>query len=234
MKHKANRNAQLSNQRFNDSWKKKWQRNDIAFHQNGINPLLREYLPQLNLSAGDFILVPLCGKSLDMDWLTHYGLRVIGIELSSVAIQAYFDARQVKPQQKVHGRFTRWWHQQTEIWCGDIFDLSLRDMHRVKSIYDCAALTALPATLRINYVQHFLHILPRDSQILLMTTETPDINVINSVHTIDSEVSALYQADYRIQLLHGKNCFKIDPEYPQEPECNLEEKVYLMNTPLLM
>jgi Thiopurine S-methyltransferase (TPMT). len=35
------------------------------------------------------VLVPLCGKSLDMDWLLDAGYKVFGIELSNIAIQAF-------------------------------------------------------------------------------------------------------------------------------------------------
>lgn len=213
----------------NQLWQDKWQNNEIAFHQNTINPLLQQFLPQLQLNAGDRVLVPLCGKSLDMDWFKQRRLRVLGIELSTIAIEAYFDALSVKPQRQIHGNFIRWWYKQTEIWCGDIFDLNLVDLQKIKLLYDCAALTALPTEIRLPYVQHFSRILPNSSQIMLMTTESPDTRVDNSALTIDSEVNSLYQTDYRIQLLYGQDCLKIDPAYPFEPACELEEKVYLMD-----
>lgn len=210
----------------NKLWKAKWKRNDIAFHQLTINPLLQQYLPNLGLAAGDRLLVPLCGKSVDMDWLSESGFRVFGIELSKIAIQAYFDALQVKPKRQRQGRFIRWSYKKIEIWCGDIFDLTMADMHGVKAFYDSASLTALPADSREHYVRHFSENLPIDCQILLLTDETPDEQQFNSVMTIDSEVSALYAADYQIDLLHGKKCIKKDPTYPEEPKRPMEEKVY--------
>lgn len=76
----------MSNQR----WKNKWKQDDIGFHQLHINPLLPQFWPNLNLTAGDTVLVPLCGKSLDMSWFLAEGYKVIGIELSNIAIQAFF------------------------------------------------------------------------------------------------------------------------------------------------
>lgn len=209
-------------------WKAKWKRNDIAFHQHAINPLLQQYLPTLGLSAGDSLLVPLCGKSVDMGWMKQNGFRVIGVEVSEIAIQACLDAMQIKPVCKQHGRFMRWTHENIELWCGDIFDLSLTDLSEVKALYDCASLTAFPAPVRIQYVHHFLQNLPQHSQILLITDETPDEQQFNSVKTIDSEVSALYATDYQIELLHGKNCIKTDPEHPELPAIPMQEKVYLI------
>jgi thiopurine S-methyltransferase len=46
--------------------------------------------------------------------------------------------------------------------------------------------------------------------------------------TIDSEVASLYASRYSIELLHGNQCMKVDPEYPHEPARMLEEKVYRM------
>jgi len=73
----------------NQQWKAKWKRDDIAFHQSQINPLLPQFWPTLGLTVGDTVLVPLCGKSLDMDWLLDAGYKVFGIELSNIAIQAF-------------------------------------------------------------------------------------------------------------------------------------------------
>ena len=210
----------------NKLWKAKWKRNDIAFHQHAVNPLLKQYLPSLELTAGDRLLVPLCGKSVDMDWLSESGFSVLGIELSKVAIQAYFDALQIKPKRQRQGRFIRWSYKKVEIWCGDIFDLTMADMHGVKALYDSASLTALPADKREHYVRHFSENLPLDCQILLITDETADEQQFNSVMTIDSEVAGLYETDYQIDLMHGKKCIKKDPSYPEEVKRPMEEKVY--------
>ncbi len=212
----------------NRLWKAKWERNDIAFHQDIVNPLLQRFLSRLTLSAGDHIIVPLCGKSLDMNWIGRMGFRVIGIELSDIAIQAYFEALHVVPNRERHGRFVRWWHEGAEVWCGDIFDLTSKDLGEVKALYDCAALTALPAGVRERYITHFAETLPKKTEILLITIETPDERHFNSVSTIDSEVKSLYGARYRIDLLHGQNSITRDPENPGEPEMPMEEKVYLM------
>ncbi|MBB3102757.1 thiopurine S-methyltransferase [Azomonas macrocytogenes] len=211
-------------------WKAKWKKNDIAFHQDNINPLLEQFWPQLSLSTGDTVLVPLCGKSLDMNWLSLMGYKVIGIEFSDIAIKAYFDALSVTPSRQQQGRFTRWWHGDTEIWRGDLFNLAENDVREVSAIYDCAALTALSPSRRIKYVQHIANILPEHGQILLLTTESTNEEQIDSASEIDEEVNDLYKSLYTIKLLYGQHCIKKDPAYPDEPASALEEKVYWMKT----
>lgn len=233
---KSGSNAQNKWQhQLHNSWQEKWRRNDIAFHQPQVNPLLQHYLPGLNLQPGDQVLVPLCGKSVDMDWLIQQGLSVIGVELSAIAIAAYFAALKITPKQQAQGNFMRWHSKQRDILCGDIFDLRLKDLHKIKLVYDCAALTALPPPLRILYVAHLRRTLPKASPILLMTVESSEPNntaldMLPSAQRIDTEVSALYQKDYQIELLHGNSCIRIDPEYPNIGPCALDEKVYLLKT----
>ena len=145
----------MSNQR----WKAKWKADDIAFHQPQIHPHLIRFWPQLALPEGATVLVPLCGKSLDLGWLHQQGHRVIGVELSHIAIAAFFAERGLQPQRQRLGRFQRYWAGTLELWCGDLFDLRREDLGDIAAVYDCAALTALPAASRGHYVRQLSSLL---------------------------------------------------------------------------
>ena len=214
----------------NKIWKDKWKRNDIAFHQSTSNHLLKKYISQLNISAGADILVPLCGKSLDMNILANLGYNVIGIELSNIAIKAYFEALNVKPTREKYKRFITWKYKNTEIWCGDIFDLTKKEIGHIGVLYDNTSLTAFSPDIRPQYVQHFHDMLSEKNQILLITTETPDETQINSAMTIDDEIQSLYERQYHITLLHGERVITHDPEQPDEAKRPMEEKVYILET----
>jgi hypothetical protein len=54
-------------------WHKRWADNQIGFHQAQVNPYLQTYWPQLQLAPASRVLVPLCGKSLDLAWLAGQG-----------------------------------------------------------------------------------------------------------------------------------------------------------------
>lgn len=232
----------MSNQR----WKAKWKADDIAFHQPQIHPHLIRFWPQLALATGTTVLVPLCGKSLDLGWLHQQGHRVIGVELSHIAIAAYFAERGLQPQRQRLGRFQRYWAGTLELWCGDLFDLRREDLGDVAAVYDCAALTALPAASRGHYVRQLSSLLGVGGQMLLLTTESADdpaaMAEVGSItmaataqadacpadaeHSPDPEVLALYQSRFAIALLFGHSCLKMDPEYPGLPASLLAEKVY--------
>jgi thiopurine S-methyltransferase len=229
----------MSNQR----WKAKWKADDIAFHQPQIHPHLIRFWPRLALPEGATVLVPLCGKSLDLGWLHQQGHRVIGIELSHIAIAAYFAERGLQPQRQRLGRFQRYWAGTLELWCGDLFDLRREDLGEVAAVYDCAALTALPAASRGHYVRQLSSLLGTGGQMLLLTTESADdpaamaevapaataqaaAGPADAEHSPDPEVLALYQSRFAIALWFGHTCLKLDPEYPGLPASLLAEKVY--------
>ena len=64
-----------------DFWHSKWTKNEIGFHLAETNAHLKNWFPSLKLAPGSRIFVPLCGKSVDMWWLSEQGMEVVGVEL---------------------------------------------------------------------------------------------------------------------------------------------------------
>ena len=73
-----------------DFWHNRWENNLTGFHLNEVNPHLKENWASMNMKSGTRIFVPLCGKSLDLIWLAEQGHQVVGVELSSLAIEAFY------------------------------------------------------------------------------------------------------------------------------------------------
>ena len=83
--------------------------------------------PELIAHAGRFlgaepcrVLVPLCGKSLDMRWLAAQMHPVLGIELASLAIEQFVAAGGESSRYR-QGDFEIWRQGSIELWCGDFF-----------------------------------------------------------------------------------------------------------------
>jgi len=74
-----------------DFWHQRWREGRIGFHQDRPTPLLLEHWPALELTVGSQVFVPLAGKSLDLVWLAAQGYRVLGVELSPLAVAQFFD-----------------------------------------------------------------------------------------------------------------------------------------------
>jgi thiopurine S-methyltransferase len=69
-------------------WHQRWEENRIGFHQADFNRWLQSWWSAQQ--QGEPVLVPLCGKSRDMLWLSGQGHPVDGFELSAVAINSFF------------------------------------------------------------------------------------------------------------------------------------------------
>ena len=108
-----------------DFWLQRWHEGQIGFHQDVVMPLLEQHWDEFGLPATGCILVPLTGKSLDMLRLAARGHRVIGVELSALAVSQFFTEHDLHP--KSHdSRYGRYHVAgNIELICGDVFDLDV-------------------------------------------------------------------------------------------------------------
>ena len=102
-------------------WHERWESNQLGFHQSEVNDLLREYWPRIGAPSGGSVFVPLCGKSLDMRWLREAGHRVIGVELSPIAVADFFSGAGIQPTRSTEGDLERSIGGGFELLCGDFF-----------------------------------------------------------------------------------------------------------------
>ncbi len=154
-------------------WHQRWDNQQLAFHQQQVNPLLQQYWSKLQLRQGARVLVPLCGKSVDMLWLLEHGHPLVGVELSQIAVEAFFNDNQLEPVRTQQGVLGQWQVDSLSLYCGDLFALSVESQGCFDAIYDRAALIALPEPMRSSYVEKLLSLLSADGQLLLITLEYP-------------------------------------------------------------
>lgn len=216
-------------------WLQCWRDQRTEFTLATTNPLLIRFWPGLGLAKGSRIFVPLCGKSLDLLWLAEQGHEVIGVELSPVAVRAFFKDHKLTATRRKLGAFTLWEHGRIHILCGDYFALSQALLGRIDMVYDHTALTALPEHLRPRYVAQLSRIIPCAAPIFLLTTEDTDPLAHPSLAlAIDGEINALYAAHFAITLAHVESVFETNPESPDSAPICVQYKVYqLVAKPLL-
>lgn len=88
-----------------DFWIRRWEAGEIGFHQAQGNDLLARHWALLRLAPGSRVFVPLCGKSVDMAWLAGQGHRVIGSELSPLAVAEFFRTHGLDPAVRAQDGF---------------------------------------------------------------------------------------------------------------------------------
>ncbi|HRP69272.1 MAG TPA: thiopurine S-methyltransferase [Turneriella sp.] len=185
-------------------WYQRWQNNQIGFHLGTTNPLLVKFFKRLELHANARVFVPLCGKTRDIPWLLSRGFEVVGVELSPLAVEQFFEELGVKATRREDGPHFRYTSHQLTIFQGDIFDLTPKSLGRVDAVYDRAALVALPPPMRHRYTQHLIELTHKAPQLLLTfdydqsKKEGPPFSVGEDL------VRGEYGAVYTIELLHRK------------------------------
>jgi len=210
-------------------WLERWEREEIGFHQNEINPYLCQYWQDLHPAHKGEVFVPLCGKSRDMLWLRKQGHRVLGVELSAIAVQAFFRENCLAPQRVTAGKFDCYEADGIRILCSDFFDLGKDDLAQASSVYDRASLIALPPEMRERYARHLVSILPAKTQILLITFDYPQPEMPGPPFAVSAgEVEALYLGRAEVRLLAQLDVLPQNPRFRERGLSRLQENVFLL------
>ncbi len=210
-------------------WLERWERAEIGFHQNEINPYLRRFWQDMPRAHGGEVFVPLCGKSLDMVWLRQQGCAVLGVELSEIAVRDFFSEQGMSPERVSGGKFDNYIAPGFCLACGDFFDLRKQDMAQVSMVYDRASLVALPPEMRESYARHLTEILPTGTQILLVTFDYPQAQMDGPPFAVSvDEVEALYGKYAEVRLLVQEDVLAQNPRFQQRGVSRMQENVFLV------
>ena len=153
-------------------WHHRWKEGNIGWQKDQPNEHLIKHFQSVNQQAGT-ILVPLCGKSKDLLWLSQQGWSVIGIEMVTKAIEDFFTELGVTPDiSENHGK--KWYrYENITIIQSDIFAMQATMLPQIDAIYDRAALVALPPKLREEYIAQKMNFLASSGKVLLLTYDMP-------------------------------------------------------------
>lgn len=208
-------------------WHQRWVRGEIGFHQQEINAHLQAFWDRLGLSPGEQVFVPLCGKTLDMLWLLSEGHRVLGVEISPMAVQGFFADNDIPVSPAADGPFTSYRADGLELLCGDFFDLTADRLDGVRGVYDRASLVALPPSMRERYVAHLKALFPGGLNALLVTLEYPDGEMEGPPFSVaEDEVRRLFGEGCEVEKLTVFNVLEDNPRFRERGLTRLQEKVY--------
>lgn len=160
------------------AWQERWREGRIGFHRDAINEHLVEHAPALLGDAEPTrVLVPLCGKTVDLRWLAERACagrppqaRVVGVEFVEQAVQAFFDEQGLSAERRIHpGGWPVYRGGAIELHAGDAFEV-IPALGAFDAIYDRAALIALPPERRVPYAAMLRSALATSGRLLLLTT----------------------------------------------------------------
>ena len=210
-----------------DFWHERWQTGQVGFHQSSVHPFLERWWPTLGVSAGSRVYVPLCGKSLDMAWLAGRGLRIIGSELSPIAIRDFFVDQGLEPTHTTGGLFVRHTAGPYEILEGDALALAPEVLGAVDAVYDRAALVALPPELRPLYAESLSRLVPPGVVMLLVAFEYPQEMKGGPPFSVEAaEIHSSFEPAFAIETLERVDILAQSPKFAEIGIPALHEVAY--------
>jgi len=210
-------------------WHERWEKGEIGFHQYDFNHHMQEFFDQLGVQAGSHILVPLCGKSLDMLWLANHGYRVTGIEISELAVRDFFAENGLVHEIIDRSGVPVYRSENIDICCADFFAVNQTDMPLVDAIYDRASLIALPPDMRMDYAGHITSLISSGTQSLLVTLDYPQEEMHGPPFSVTAvEVEQLFSSQYCINHLHSEDCLANEPRFRKKGLTRLDEHVFIL------
>ena len=206
-------------------WRDRWRTGQIGFHQSAVDRYLREYWPALRITGR--VLVPLCGKSLDLLWLLTQGHEVAGVELSAVALESFCMENGVPARRRTIQNFDVYEAANLALYGGDFFALARDELGPVTAVYDRAALISWSPELRAPYVQHLSALTDGGTQTLLITMEFARSQIVGPPFSVSADdVERLYGQDHEIQLLERQDVLAHEPRLQARGLTELHEVCY--------
>ena len=201
-----------------DMWLERWREGRIGWHETEGSALLRRYWPRL--VRGSSVLVPLCGKSIDLVWLAERGFDVVGVELSAIAVQSFFEEHELNFENSLAGPLQcyRATSLPITIYQGDYFEFDGGPFH---AMYDRGALVAVPPFERERYATHTRRLLEQDAYHMIVTLEYDDTVVSGPPFSVGSnEIVRYFPA---LACVFSRNDIETGP--PKFREAGLKEVV---------
>ncbi len=208
-------------------WHQRWQRGEIGWHSDEFNRHLAEHWPGLGASAGSLVLVPLCGKSRDLLWLAAQGHRVIGVEISGLAIDHFLAESALSATRLEQAPFTRFIADEMELLVGDFFDLTSAHVPGIGAVYDRASLIALPPDMRPRYAARLAELVPSGSPSLLITLDYDQTQMNGPPFAVaKGEVRGLFGDAFDIDAIATVDVLAEQPRFRERGLDRLTEQVY--------
>ncbi|MCP4869615.1 MAG: thiopurine S-methyltransferase [Proteobacteria bacterium] len=183
-----------------DHWHDRWNEGRTGFHQGEtINAHLQRHWGSLAVDPGAPVLVPLCGKTTDLIYLRSLGHEVVGVELSPIACEAFFEENALAHTREGE----RFVGDGITLVCGDYF--APRDLPAFGAVYDRAALIAIPPSWRERYIATTRRLAAPGAPMLLLTLEYPSKDKSGPPFSIAPDLVRELYGSERVELLEQED-----------------------------
>lgn len=222
-------------------WQQRWREGRLGFHQQKVNSRLRKLwtqftqpTPAQKTAPPAPVFVPLCGKTLDMLWLSQQSHPVLGIEISEIACHHFYRENQIPYQTTETPNppaqpFTKFLGANIQLWCGDFFALRPHHLTHTPLAYDRASLIALPREMRPAYAAHLAHLLQPNARVLLISMDYDQNKMKGPPFSVpETEIRQLFTPAFTLKIIAQSSGPDIVGNLAQRGLDTLNEKVYAL------
>lgn len=185
----------------NKDWADAWKRGEIGFHQHKTNDVLVRFGESIWGQSPGRVLVPLCGKSLDMVHLGATATAVVGVEFVEQAVAEFFTERELDPVIDPAPP-VRYEAENFTLFAADFFSITKEHVGQIDSVFDRASIVALDAETRVRYGEHLATLVRSGAQVLLITFVYNQEFMAGPPFSVpDDEVQMLFAKNFAIEHL---------------------------------
>ncbi|MDN5864654.1 MAG: thiopurine S-methyltransferase [Gammaproteobacteria bacterium] len=207
-------------------WIERWREGRTGWHHDDVMPLLQKHWPALGVPRGTKVLVPFCGKSLDMAWLAGQGCRVLGVEVSPLAVEQFFAENNLQPARRESSEGIRFRAGDIEIIQGDLFDIDAETLSGCGAVYDRAALIAQPPPERERYAREIYAKLPGGCRGLMITLEYPRAEMDGPPFSVEEAEVRQRLNDWDVTVVERRDILDAQPHFKEAGLTSLHTAVY--------
>lgn len=157
---------------MSEDWLDRWANGRTGWHEEDGNAGLKAHWPSIQPPANrrSRVLVPLCGKTPDLLWLTEQGHEVVGVELSGIAIRQLFAEHDLNYRVEEGQHLDRYIADEIPLtlYCGDYFRF---EDEPFDALFDRGSMVALPDAMRLTYIEHTKQLLIPGATKMIITLE---------------------------------------------------------------
>jgi thiopurine S-methyltransferase len=164
-----------------------------------------------------------------MSRLQDQGHPVVGVELSTIALEAFCMENGVPARRRVLDQFDVYEAADLQLFRGDFFAFTPALLGEVAAVYDRAALISWTEELRVAYVSHLAALMSSGTPMLLIVMEYPQAQMSGPPFSIPrEEVARLYSRDFEIREVDRQDILAHEPRLRARGITELIEVSYQM------
>ena len=210
-----------------DFWHERWRTGQIGFHQATVSGGLEKHWPLIDAAGGGRVFVPLCGKSLDLEWLRERGCSVAGVDLSAIALESFCMEHGIPARRRTEDGFDVYEAARLQLYRGDFFALQPQLLGACSAVYDRASLISWSPEIRARYVEKMTMLTAPGTQTLLITLEYLQEQMHGPPFSVSADdVRRLYGEHHEILQLAASDILAGEPKLRSRGVTQLHEACY--------